>query len=184
MTYSIWFLIVPLLLFAVVDSFATMKTALIVAALGAFGEVAFTYVYFGELDSFSIASVFLVLLMCGLAFLKDSRRVFYLKPALLSFGFGAFLLVTYLMGEYELYDGYTKYSHLFKIDQQSLEVLGQERINQMFKNASLTTGVALLAHSVVSTYAALKMGRWGWFAVAGLGGYLFMFAGMIVAGVM
>ena len=182
MTYSIWFLIVPLLLFAIVDSFATMKTALIVAALGALGEVVFTYFYFGELDSFSVASVFLVLLMCSLAFLKDSRKIFYLKPALLSFGFGLYLTVTYLMGEYVLYDGYTKYSHLFDIDTQSLEILGPERIERLFKKASITTGIGLILHSIVATYAALKLSRWWWFAIAGLGSYVFLFVSMIFAG--
>ena len=181
MSYSVWFLIIPLLLFAIVDSFATLRAALIVAALGAFGEVAFTYYYFGELDSFSIASVFLVLLLCGLALVKESRSIFYLKPALLSFGFGAFLTIAYFLGNHVLLDGFNKYSLAIPVNAEAFAMIGKERMDLLFINMGLTTGVALLAHSVVAAYAALKLSRWWWFAIAGVGVYAFMFLGAIVA---
>lgn len=82
--------LIPLLVFAIVDTFASLKVALIAAAVAALGEVAFSYFYLGEIDSFSMASVFLVFLMGGVAYLKESRQIFYLKPAILSFASAPF----------------------------------------------------------------------------------------------
>lgn len=171
--------ILPLLIFAIVDSLATVKVAVLSAAAMALGEVLFSYFYFGEIDSFSVASIFLVLAMGGVAYLKDSRQIFYLKPAILSFAFGAFLLVTYFMGEYVLLDGITKYSSF--LPEQNIENINQPMIREVLQLCSLTMGVALIVHSLVATFAALRMSRWWWFVIAGLSSYLFLVLGIIFA---
>ena len=178
-TYSLFFLIVPLLIFVLVDTFASLNIALICTVLVAGGECLFSYFYLGSLDSFSIFSIFLVFLLAGLTFTKKSREIFYLKPAILSLGLGIFLIVTYCMWQYVLYDGMLKYGDLLSTD--SSVILDNIKFQAMFKNASLSVGLAMILHGLLSTYAALKLNRWWWFVLAGLGSYVFLFVGMTVA---
>ncbi|MCB0341745.1 MAG: septation protein IspZ [Bdellovibrionales bacterium] len=171
--------LIPLLVFAVVDTFASLKVALIAAAVAALGEVAFSYFYLGEIDSFSMASVFLVFLMGGVAYLKESRQIFYLKPAILSFALGAFLVGAHMMGHSVLLEGVTKYAQLFPPEQQ--EVLAQPMLVKILTNASFTVGISLILHGLFTAWAAYRLSRWGWLAVAAVGVYFFMFAGLVAA---
>lgn len=172
-------IIIPLVVFALVETFGSVKTALIAAMIAAVAEVVFSYFYFGHIDSFSVASIFLVLLMGGLAYKKESRRIFYLKPAILSFAFGAFLVIAHLMGNHVLLDGITKYSELFSEDQRML--FSQDGMMKVLSLAGLTVGLSLMLHGLVSAWAAYKLSRWWWLTIAGLGVYLFMFIGLIFA---
>ena len=178
-SFSLLLVVLPLLVFILVDTFASLNIALVAAVIVAIGECLFSYFHVGELDTFSVFSIFLVFLMAGLAFTKKSRRIFYLKPAILSFGLGLFLVITYFMNKYVLYEGMTKYGDLFPPEAKA--ALDHESVQKMMKSASLTVGLATILHGVVATYAALKMNRWWWFVIAGLGAYVFLFAGMIFA---
>ncbi len=178
----IFIILVPLIVFAIFEAWGSLRSALIAASVTALAECVFTYFYFGELDSFSIASIFLVLIMAGFAFYKDSRRLFYLKPAILSFAFGGFLLISYFLGSHVLLDGVTKYSIFLNLEQQ--QALTHENMRRMLRIAGLTVGLSLLMHGLVSTYAALKMSRWWWLTIAGLGIYPFMLAGIVFAAIL
>jgi intracellular septation protein A len=177
--YSLLFLILPLLIFVIVDSFASLNVALVAAIVAAAADCIFSYYMIGELDSFSVFSIFLVLVMAALSFSKKSRKIFYLKPAILSFALGVFLLVTYFRGQYVLYEGMTRYGSLMSNDFG--EILSIEKYQQIFKNCSLTLGIASIVHGLISTWAAYKLTRWWWFVVAGLGAYVFLFLGMFAA---
>ncbi|MCB9026507.1 MAG: septation protein IspZ [Bdellovibrionaceae bacterium] len=172
-------ILIPLLVFALVETFGSVKTALIAAMIAAVAEVLFSYLYFGHIDSFSVASIFLVLLMGGLAYKKESRRIFYLKPAILSFAFGAFLVIAHWMGNHVLLDGVTKYSELFSEEQRM--IFANDSMMNILRRAGLTVGIALIFHGLVSAWAAFKLSRWWWLTIAGLGIYIFMFVGMLFA---
>ncbi len=174
-------ILIPLIVFAIFESIGSLRSALIAAMVAALAESIFSYFYLGHLDSFSVASIFLVLLMGGLAYKKDSRIIFYLKPAILSFALGLFLMGGYFLDYHVLLDAMTKYSDMFSEEQQML--FAQEAMTNMLRIAGLTVGGSLIAHGVVTTFAAYKMSRWWWLAVAGLGGYAFMFVGIVLANV-
>jgi intracellular septation protein A len=175
----VFFILIPLLVFAVFESIGSLKVALIAAVIAAIGECAFSYYYFNEIDSFSVASIFLVALMAGLAYYKDSKRIFYLKPAILSLAFGLFLIVNYALGHHVIFDGITKYSMMFTPEQQLL--FSQDKMTELLKYAGYTVGVSLTVHGIVSALAAYKLSRWWWLAIAGFGVYIFMFVGIIWA---
>ncbi|MCB0357764.1 MAG: septation protein IspZ, partial [Bdellovibrionales bacterium] len=171
--------LIPLIIFAIVESLGSVRTALIAAVIAAMAEALFSYFYFGEIDSFSIASIFLVLLMGGLAYVKESRQLFYLKPAILSIAFGLFLIIAYFIGNHVLLDGVTKYSEFFSTEQQLL--FSSDHMVQILKLAGVTVGGALVLHGVVTAIAAYKFSKWWWLTIAGIGIYLFMFIGLLLA---
>ena len=175
-------ILIPLVIFAVVESLGTVRMALIAAMIAALGEAVFSYFYFGHIDSFSIASIFLVILMGGLAYIKESRRIFYLKPAILSLAFGLFLVVAYFMGNHVLLDGMVKYAELFSEEQRLM--FSTETMMNILKMSGLTVGASLVGHGVVTAIAAYKLSRWWWLTIAGVGIYIFMFIGMISASVL
>ncbi|MCB9091421.1 MAG: septation protein IspZ [Halobacteriovoraceae bacterium] len=177
--YSFLYVIIPLLVFVIVDSFASLNTALITTIIAAIGECAFSYYSIGELDSFSVFSIFLVILLAGLSFSKKSRKIFYFKPAILSLGLGFFLIITYMLDQFVLYDGMMKYGRL--LSEPTWSMMQNERFQHVLKMASLTVGIASLFHGLVSIFAALKFNRWWWFVVAGLGSYFFLFLGILAA---
>lgn len=139
-SYSILFLIIPLLVFVLVDTFASLNVALIATILVALAECLFSYIRVGELDSFSLFSIFLVLLLAALSYSKKSRRIFYLKPAILSLGLGLYLIITYFMDQYVLYDGMLKYGSL--LPEANSSILQTEQFQQVLKHSSLTIGLA------------------------------------------
>ena len=172
-------ILVPLFVFALVETFGSVRAALIAAMVAALGEVLFSYFYFKEIDSFSVASVFLVLLMGGFAYAKESRRIFYLKPALLSLALGGFLLIAYLLDHHVLLDGITKYGQMFSAEQRNL--LEREVMQKVLRLSGLTVGLSLILHGLLSAWAAFKLSRWWWLVISGLGIYVFMLGGILLA---
>lgn len=176
---SILFFIVPLLVFVIVDTFASLNIALVVAVLVALGELIYSYSITGEIDSFSVFSVFLLCVLGGLSYFKQSRRIFYLKPAILSFATGIFLLGSYLLGYDILLDMMERMNALLT-DQQK-EAIDNPMVQKAFKIAPFTLGIASLLHAALATFAALKLGRWSWFLLAVVGSYVFLVLGLISA---
>ncbi|MCB0392022.1 MAG: septation protein IspZ [Bdellovibrionales bacterium] len=177
----IFIVLIPLIIFAIVESLGSIKTALIAAMVAALAEALFSYFYFGDIDSFSLASIFLVFLMGGLAYVKESRRIFYLKPAILSFAFGFFLLISYFFNHHVLLDGMTKYSEFFPEEQRLL--FANESMMKILEMCGATIGVSLILHGFVTAVAAYKLSRWWWLTVAGVGVYFFMFIGILIASI-
>ncbi|RME16627.1 MAG: hypothetical protein D6797_04145 [Bdellovibrio sp.] len=172
-------IVIPLLAFAIMESLLPVRKALIGAGVVAFVEFSFSYFYFKEVDSFSWFSLFLLLVFISVAYLKDSRRVFYFKPSLLSFAFGGFLLVSHWLGHDVLLEGIEKYSRLLPEDKYLLFQTPQMR--NLFQMTGVTVGWAFVMHAIIAAWAAWKLNRWWWFFIAGLGSYVFMLGGMIVA---
>ncbi|MEZ4872421.1 MAG: septation protein IspZ [Bdellovibrionales bacterium] len=96
---SLLLIFAPIIVFTIVDAVAPLKTALISAVAIAALEVGYTYYKFGELDAITFIVLFLVVALAGLSFVKESPLFFKLKPAVMSFIFGAVLVGSYLLDE-------------------------------------------------------------------------------------
>ena len=123
--------IIPLLAFVIIDSFLGIRAGLIAAIVLAVGEAVFSYMYFGELDSVTLASLFLVFLMGVVALKKQSKMVFLFQPVILSAGLGLYLIVSYLLGHPILLDLVLKYRHLFPENFQTQ--LNYQFVQDIFK---------------------------------------------------
>jgi intracellular septation protein A len=171
--------IIPLLVFVIVDSFSSMKAALISAIVFAILEAIFTYFYFGELDSVTIASLLLVILMACAAIKSNSDTLFLLQPVILSAGIGIYLIVSYYMGHPLFLEMSLKYKEFFP--EQIRLMVNQPHYQILMRKVSLTSGFGMLAHGAVTAYAAFRMGKWWWIVVRGVGLYLFIFLSYIAA---
>lgn len=75
--------LLPLVAFAIIDSFFSLKAGLISAILLALAEIFYSFYQFGSLDSLTIISLVLVLLLAGCSFKTQNSLYIKLQPVLL-----------------------------------------------------------------------------------------------------
>ena len=172
--------ILPLLAFVVMDSFFGLKTGLMAAILLAAIELFYTLSKFGTLDLITGLSVFLVFLMSYFAWKKDSEKLFLFQPVIMSFFLGSYLIFSYLISKPLFNEVYLKYGRDL-MDQQQRTILESPLVQKQMALSSLTCGVMLYFHAALTWFAAIKLGKWWWIAVRGVGFYIFMLIGMFWA---
>ena len=84
-TQSLLFGILPLLAFVIIDTFFNIKVALVVTVVLAMIEAIWTYYTFGGLDSITLVSLFLILLLSVFSYVKKTASILKFSP--LSFHF-------------------------------------------------------------------------------------------------
>jgi len=176
---QLWIGLLPLLVFVIIDSTMGLKAALVTAVIVAVGEAIFSYVTFGELDVVTLASFLLVVVLGAVAFFKKNSLVFKFQPVILSLFMGLILLVTYWMGNPLLYAMAIKYKAQFPPEMQ--QQLEQPMTQAVFIAASHYFGYSLIAHGLVTAWAAIKLSNWWWLAIRGFGFYIFLFIGMMMS---
>ena len=178
-TAAIFMGVLPLILFVVIDSFSGLKSALISAVIFAVLEVGFSLYLFGDLDFITICSLVLIIVLAGASYYTKSPLHFKLQPVILSAILGLFFLVTFFIGKPVLL------IMLLKYQAQLPDVIKEaSRIpvfQELCKLTSHYLGYAFLAHAGVTLWAALKLSKWWWIALRGIGFYFFMFLAIIVA---
>ena len=183
MSSSSWIIgLVPLLAFAILDSFFGLKTGLIAALVLAIAECVWTWISFGELDQISIVSLALIIILGALAWKKKSPIIFKIQPSLISFFLGAWLIISWSVGEPVFVAMIKKYAAMLPIDiRQNIQ---NPQYLAFISLTTLTTGVGMLFHAFATGYAAFKLSNWWWIAVRGIGFYLFAFISMLCARIM
>ena len=112
--------LIPLILFAVLDSVANLNIALAVAILATILEAGYTIYKFGQLDAISVFSIVLVLFLIGMAYIKQQSILVKLKPAVLKAVIGLYFLITYWMGKPIFIELLTKYPELSTPEVQAM----------------------------------------------------------------
>ena len=93
MSITLFIGIIPLLIFVILDSISNLKVALIGAVIMAVFELAFSVLYFNEIDIVTILSFVLVVVLAFFSYKKENPIHLKMQPVLLSFAFGfTFLL--------------------------------------------------------------------------------------------
>jgi len=170
--------IVPLFIFVLVDTFAGLKVALISTVVMAILEGVFSLYYFGDIDSVTIFSLVTVVIFCFLSFKKKNALFIKLQPALLSLLIGLLLVISYGINEPFLLKLTIKYKDL--IPPEYTFQLRNPQFLKMLEVSTLSIGIALLVHALVTALAAFKLSNWWWLAVRGVGFYLFVFAALFI----
>jgi len=165
--------ILPLLLFVIVDSLANMKWALIVAIIMALSEAAFSVYTIGTVDILTGFSIFLVIVLAFLTYYKNNSLFFKFQPVILSLALGLALIISYLMDQALLYVMTIKYKSILPAVVQAN--LQHPKMILYLKMGTLTMGIGIILHGIVTAYAALKLSNWWWIAIRGLGFYGFLF---------
>lgn len=171
--------ILPLLAFVIIDSFLGVKWALISASLLSIIEGIWTYMTFGELDWITGTSIFLVILMAFFAYWKKEEKYFLFQPVVLSVILGLFMLISYFLGHPILYEMMIKYKDF--LPPQNQQLMAEPIFKAILIKSSLTTGFGLILHGAVTAYCALKLSKWWWIAMRGIGIFIFMGLSFVAA---
>jgi len=194
--------ILPVLVFAIVDSTSTPRRAILAAMLMAVAELVYSLVRYGELDSLTILSFLLVLVLGGLAFLRGGGLLFKFQPAVLGvFLAGACAWFYFVLDRPILLAMGEKYLKPLMIErmvvpalppslsptqrEQLLANLLQQPLEDlaaltpdgrfqlsMFRVVSRDLTWFFLLHALFVALAAWKLSTWWWFAVRVPGFYL------------
>jgi intracellular septation protein A len=169
--------ILPLILFAIIDSFGGLKTALITAAVLAIAELLFSYFYFGEFDFITVTSVALILIMAAAAYTKKSSKFFKMQPVILSFVLGAIFLIAYLMGHELIYEMWEKYK--VALPDATKEKFSHPFYVYMMKSYSFHIFWGLWLHACLCYFAAIKFNNFWWITTRVVGFYVCQFIPMM-----
>lgn len=180
MTNSMWIAgLIPLIAFAIADVFFGLKTGLIAAFVLAIAEGIWSWYSFGELDQISILSILLIALLGVLAWRRNSPTLFKLQPSFISLVLGIWLIVSWLSNDSLFVAMAQKYRDL--LPEQVAYALNHPSYIDFLNRVSLTTGLCLLLHALLSAWAAIKLNTWWWLAIRGVGFYAFCFIAMLLA---
>jgi intracellular septation protein A len=173
MDWSIFLLgALPLLVFVIVDSFSTMRHAVIGALAAAALEIGYSLYAFGEIDEFSIVSVALIMLFGGLSLKLGDPIYFKFKPVVLALVLAGTFFVTYALGNPLLVMAVERYGKT--LPESAQRMLSLPEVQIVFERASLFMGFGLIAHAGVVVWAALRLGNWWWLAARSVGFYAMM----------
>tara|TARA_A100001015_G_scaffold297045_1_gene378054 strand:- start:682 stop:1227 length:546 start_codon:yes stop_codon:yes gene_type:complete len=152
--------LIPLIIFALLDTYASLNVALIALALATIIECMYTIMTFGSLDSISLMSIALVGILGVLAYKQQSGILIKLKPAILSGFLGGFFLFQSLIKQPLLNQMVTKYPQLVPPD---IALIMQTPAGQAyFSTVSIYMGYALLVHAGMVAYTGLKSNNFWW----------------------
>lgn len=180
MTNSMWIAgLLPLIAFAIADVFFGLKTGLIAAFVLAIIEAGWTWMSFGELDQISLLSILLIVILGLLAWKKNSAVLFKLQPSIISLFLGGWLIFSWFNEDPLFVAMAHKYREL--LPEQMVMALEHPFYLAFLARATLTTGLGLLLHALVTAWAAVKLNTWWWIAIRGVGFYGFCFLGMLLA---
>lgn len=173
--------LLPLVLFVLVDSFASLRAALIVAVVASLGEAIFSLYYFGHIDWITGASFFFVAILGFFSWKHQNPRFFYWQPAIISWGIALYVGGLKILGGRDfLLDMATKYAHLL-LSQGHLQQIQHPLFQEMLRAMSITLPVAFILHGAVVLLTAYKLNKWWWIVARGVGLYLFLILSALVA---
>ena len=171
--------VVPLFVYALVDSFTTMRRAVIAALVAAILEIIYSQYRFGVIDEFAYVSVGLVLVFGGLSIKFNDPRYIKFKPVIMSGLMALICLVTYSVGQPLLVLMMERYSS--GLPETTIQQLQDPRLEPVLARSTLFIAYALIVHAAVVAWTALRLNKWWWFTARSLGLYLLTFAAIWLA---
>ncbi|MFH1569126.1 MAG: septation protein IspZ [Gemmatimonadota bacterium] len=170
-----WYLlldILPLLVFAVLDSLGRLRWAILGAVLAAALEIGYSLAVFGEVDEFSWVSLGLIALFGGLSVKFNDAVYFKFKPVILNLAMAAVFIGAYTLGKPLLLLGMDRYADTLPPFVQAR--LHHPLVRAAMERASLNLGFGLIAQAGLVAWSALRLSTWWWFATRSAGFYLMM----------
>ncbi len=152
--------LVPLIAFAILDSYTNLNIALIATILITIAEIIYTLYAFGTLDSISIFSIGLVFLLVTLSYQKKNKVIFKLKPAILNGCMGLYIIGNDLINQPLLIKISQKYPEF--VPPQTQLILSTPEGQQLMTNLSFNLGIALLLHGLFVGYSGIKHNNFWW----------------------
>ncbi len=170
--------ILPLLVFAVVDIFASMRTALICAMVFAIAEACWGYYSFGEVDQLTWVSMGLVLAMGTISYYMKNDKLFKFQPVVLGLVTAGTLAYFQFKGNPLLVQMIPKILPLLPDNQKEL-VQNPNTLLLMARLDALLIGMFLI-HAALVAWAAMYKTTLVWLLVRGVGLYVLLALTLLV----
>jgi len=164
---AFFFSLTVLIVFALLDTYASLNIALISTIILTAIECIYTIVTFGHLDGVSVFSMGLVALLVSISYFKKNRMIFKLKPAIFNASMGLYMIVFYAFNQPILLDIVKKYPDM--IPSETLQRLNAPAGQAMLNQLSLTLGIAFVIHGFVVGYSGIKHNNFWWATINVLG---------------
>ena len=165
--------IIPIIIFALIDTFGNLKYALIGMIIATLLEIGYSLYTFGHIDTISLLSVLLVIVLAWLAYKQQKGLIIKLKPAILNGTFGAYMVISYLFNKPLLLNLVTKYPQL--IPQKSQAIIQSSIGILILTKLSIALGISLLIYAAIIAWSAIKHSSLVWGIVNVIGLCLSMF---------
>ncbi len=170
--------ILPLVVFAIVDIFAGMRTAIIAAIVIALLEAGWSWYRFGEVDNITWISIGLIVVMGLISLRMKDSRLFKFQPVVLA----GVMVITFAWfqwrGDPLLVQMMPKVASFFSPEQQAL-MSDQRMINAMARLDLLMVGVFAVHGSLVA-WSALRKSTMHWLIMRGVGIYVLMIFAVLI----
>ena len=171
--------LIPVLIFVVLDSRGQVKHAVIAAVGAAALEIAFSYLFLGGVDEFSLAYVALFLLFGGLSYRFNNALFFKFKPVAISGVTAAIFLGGELAGKPILLLISDRYGDL--LGGEAVARLSAAPVRTVLERVSLYMVFGLALHAALVAWVALRLNTWWWFAARTGGGFLIVALILLIA---
>jgi intracellular septation protein A len=166
----------PLLVFAVVDSFAKARTALIAALFVAVCELSWEYYKFGEIEPISWISISLVVILGTISVWLDNSKFFKFQPVIVGCIFAGILIWFRLHDDPLLLKMLPKMVAMMPPEHRA----NLEGRTEFLNRLDLLLIPMFLVHAAIVAWAALKKGTWTWVIARGVGFYVLFILVMIL----
>ena len=178
----LFFGILPLLVFVIIDSFAGLRSGVIAAIIFAAAEAIYTLVVYKTIDNITIGSTVLVLIF-GLMSLKANKPIYLkLQPVVLGVIMGLVLIVMQFLDKPLLVMMVEKYQVM--LPEEVRAMLTSPEYLHMLARLSGILGWGFLIHAALVAYSAFYMNKWWWLVIRGIGFYIMLLICAILARVM
>jgi intracellular septation protein A len=164
--------LLPLVIFVIIDAFAGVKLAAMSALLLAIGEAIFTFFWIGEIDIVTGSGLILIAIMALMTIKKESPLFIKLQPVIFGIILGLALVISYAMDRPLLLELMVKYKDF--LPDQVKPFINNPLYIELIKMGTLTSGVGLILHALLTCYAAFRMSNWWWIFIRGIGVYIFL----------
>ncbi len=166
--------LLPLIVFVLVDIFASFKVAVICSIVAALIETAFTYFYFHEIDEMTWITLGLVVGLGAVAYKLDNSKIFKFQPVVLGVLIGA------VFAYYQYFDQPILLKFLPKmkmyLSEDQLAIVNSPENLQRMGVLSERLIYVFFVHAALVAFAAVKMSTMSWFLIRSIGIYILLIA--------
>tara|TARA_Y100000991_G_C21931366_1_gene330984 strand:+ start:492 stop:1046 length:555 start_codon:yes stop_codon:yes gene_type:complete len=170
----ILFGICPLIIFVILDTFASVKTAVAGAVIFALVELIYTLVFYKRIDTITVISLLFVAVFGFFSYKTDNSIYFKLQPVVFGVIFSMICLIMQALGKPILNVMMSKYQYMLPDQMRANMTL--PLFQDMMTKVSFFLGWGLLAHALLVAYSVYYLSNWWWLAIRGVGLYIVMFA--------
>ena len=173
--------LIPLIIFAIIDSKCNLKIALLALGIATIIECIYTVITIGSLDAISLLSIGCVVILALLSYQKQSSIFIKLKPTILNGALGLFMLFQSILGAPLFLTLVNKYPQLIPVNSHIF--FNTPVGTQYLTHTSFNVGIGLLFHALLVAYAGLRKNNIWWVLTSTIGFIMVLVIAIFIAAI-